>query len=145
MNKHYSIFVILLLIIYSCSEKPKLVMTSFKDIPQEIEGCSCYFSKDAKLYAKGNYCFASNFDSLAFISLNNKLTKLKLKSSERKPETFGDYDHKEVYENDTLKVYLDIKYKQKTESEVWKNTGTIKVENSNGEIIIRKFEGECGC
>jgi len=122
-----------------------LSLEHFKNIPADIEGCSCYFSETKERFKKNEYLFAADFDSVAFISVDKKLVKLKVVSTGRLPNSFGDYDHIDVYSNGTYKVTVDIKYKSNTAEEVWWNDGTITVESTDGRKLVKKFVGECGC
>ena len=122
-----------------------LSISDFKGIPEDIEGCSCYFSETDQKFKNGEYVFAANFDSIGFISINNKLIKLKLTSTGREPNTFGDNDHKDIYNSELYKVTLDIKYKSSNGEETWWNDGTITVESKEGQKVTKKFVGECGC
>ncbi len=118
---------------------------NFKNFPDEIDGCSCYFSPSQESFQRHEYLYVANFDSLAFISVDKKLIKLKLNSTTRGPETFGDTDHVEIYTGEDYKVTVDIKYKKSSGDETWFNTGTITIENKEGRKTSRTFYGECGC
>ena len=128
--------------------KPKIILDSFTDIPEEIKGCSCFYSESEEKHLKNEYFFVAGFDSAAFISIDNKLLKLKLVSTGRERHSFGDYDHTDVYKTDNYIVTLDIKYLKQEggdESESWWNTGTITIESKDGLKEIIKFFGGCGC
>lgn len=120
-------------------------LNSFNNIPPEIDGCSCYFSDTEEKFKQREYIFAAEFDSAGFISIDNKLVKLNLVSTTRKQGEFGNYDHTDVYGTDQYKVTIDIKYKKTTGEETWWNKGTITIENKDGQKIINKCVGECGC
>lgn len=122
-----------------------LVLDHFKDLPDEIEGCSCYFSETEERFKNKEYLFTSDMDSTAFISIDNKLVRLKMVSSTQEPNTAGGKDYSEVYSNGTLKVKVDVKYKNANGDETWWNDGTITVESTDGRRTSRKFVGECGC
>lgn len=123
----------------------ELSLDDFKGIPDEIDGCSCYFSETDQKFKDEEYLFAAGFDSTGFVSVNKKLVKLKLVSTEREPNTFGDHDHIDVYNSELYKVIVDIKYKKSSGDEVWWNDGTVTIESNHGEKITKKFVGECGC
>jgi hypothetical protein len=122
-----------------------LSLDHFKKVPEDIEGCSCYFSETEGKFKSNEYLFAANFDSVAYISLGKKLLKLKLLSTGRNPNTFGDKDHVDIYRNNNYKITVDIKYKKSTGEETWWNIGTITVEALDGRKIVKSFVGECGC
>lgn len=129
----------------SISTTSELSLDDFKGIPEEIDGCSCYFSETDQKFKDKEYLFAAGFDSIGFVSVNNKLVKLKLVSTEREPNTFGDHDHIDVYNSELYNVIVDIKYKKSSGEEVWWNDGTVTIESKEGEKVTRKFVGECGC
>ncbi len=118
----------------------------FTGFPDGIEGCSCAYSLSESDFRNKEYIFVSGFDSIAFVSFNHHLQKLKLVSSGRDPMTFGDYDHVDVYELGDIKVTVDVKYRGSPEEgeEVWINVGTIAIENNGGSKVL-DFYGSCGC
>ena len=117
----------------------------FKGFPEEIVGCSCYFSETNTNFKNEEFLFVADYDSIAFISVNKKKVKLKLVSTTREPNTFGNYNHTDIYKSELYKVTLDIKYKDSTGYEVWWNDGTLTIENKDGKKMTKKFVGECGC
>ena len=129
-------------------DKSEIALDSFTGIPQEIQGCSCYFSESEESRNEGEYLLLDGFDSVAFISINNSLLKLKLVSTGREPLSFGDYDHIDVYKADKYTITLDIKYKElpkDDEAEGWFNDGTIVIERNDGQKKVPKVIGFCGC
>lgn len=114
------------------------------NLPDEIEGCSCYFSETEELFNSRYYFFASDYDSLAFVLIDDEWIELELVSTEREPRTFGDYDHREIYSNDSYFVTIDMIYKSSSGDETWINTGTIEIE-TEGNKTVQEFIGECGC
>ena len=70
---------------------------------------------------------------------------MKLISTGRERNSFGDYDHVDVYKTDNYDVILDVKYLKHEGDEGWLNTGTITVESKDGLKEIIKFVGGCGC
>lgn len=119
-------------------------LTTSGNMPEDIDGCSCYFSETEELFESNLYFFASDYDSSGFIWIDNEWVKLKLQSSGRQPDTFGDYDHVDIYVNEFYKVTADIRYKNSSGDETWINTGTITIE-TDGDKTVKEFVGECGC
>lgn len=122
-----------------------LTIQSFSQFPSEIDGCSCYFSSTEKTFKQRQYILATNLDSLAFITIDNHPTKLKLIKSTAKPHAFTNFDHVEIFGNKDYNVTIDIKYKKSTDSEVWIDEGTITITRQDGQKLVTKFYGECGC
>jgi hypothetical protein len=153
----YLVFSLCILIFSACKNQKtgniekvndtKFTLNSFKKLPKEIDGCSCIFSKNEKEYAENNFVFASNFDSIAFVSINNKIVKLKLTSRTYKPNTVENEDYTCKYETKEYKVTIEIKADKtkKDAEESWWNKGLILIENKNGEKITQNFIGESGC
>lgn len=156
MDKKVSVLTsIICLLLSSCwhmnapkEDKPEILpitVQSFSNFPPEIDGCSCYFSANEKAFNQKQYIIVTNLDSLAFMTINNQLAKLKLISSGAEPNTFTDFNHVEVFGNEDYKITIDIKYKKSTDSEVWTDEGTITIARKDGQKLVTKFYGECGC
>lgn len=122
-----------------------LSLDDFKGIPEEIDGCSCYFSETDQKFENQEYLFVANFDSTGFVSVDKKLVKLKLISTEREPNTFGEDDHIDIYNSEHYNVTVDIKYKKSSGDETWWNDGTVTIESKDGQKLTKNFVGECGC
>ena len=144
----YIITGILFFAFSSCKkEKTELTINSFKKLPKEIEGCTCIFSKTEKDYELKEYVFASNFDSIAFVSINNTIIKLKLKNKVYKPNTVENEDYTCKYETEEYKVTIEIKAdtNKPDSDETWWNKGLLIIENKDGRKITQEFVGESGC
>lgn len=127
------------------SQGIKFSLDNFKKIPDEIDGCACYFSANEQSFKNREYVYAAGYDSIAFVSINHKFIKLRMISSERNPDSFGDNDHIEIYKSKDFKVTVDIRYLESSGEETWRNTGTITIETESGQKFFKKFIGECGC
>ena len=131
----------------SKSTQTGINLTVLKEIPAEIDGCSCIFSETENKFKAQEYLIATNLDSIAYISINHNIIKLKLIEKKIDSNSKEDEDLTEVFGNEKYKVTIEIK-KDKTKSvgdEVWWNIGSIKIENKNGESQTKKFVAECGC
>ncbi len=122
-----------------------ITVQNFSQFPSEIDGCSCYFSSNKEAFNQKKYIIVTNLDSLAFMTINNQKTRLKLISSGVEPNTFTNFNHVEVFGNKEYKVIIDIKYQKNTDSEVWIDEGTITITRKDGQKLVTKFYGECGC
>lgn len=81
---------------------PKL--TSIDEFPDEIDGCSCYFSKDSSDFKNHKYLYIDNYYSgTAFVKINNEIIKIDLED-----KTKSDFEVEIIFETD-----------EKTSSEVW--------------------------
>lgn len=70
-------------------------------------------SETEQKFKKEEYIFVSSFDSIGFVSIDNKFIKLKLIFTAREPNTFGEIDHVDIYRSELYKVKVDIKEKNK--------------------------------
>ena len=141
-------FTIIFVIIYSCNkpfkDNSKIKLDNFKAIPTEINGLVCYYSQTKDKFKKDEYLFACNSDSIAFISVNQKMLQLKLTYTTRLPGTFTDNDHTDVYSNGKYKVTVVTNYDDSIGEDNWWNKGTITVESKNEDKETDKFIGVCG-
>ena len=144
----YTIIGILIFAFFSCkNDKTEFSLNSFIRLPKEIDGCSCIFSKTEKDYQQKEYVFASDFDSIAFVSVNNKIIKLKLISRTNQPNTFDNENYTCKYNTEDYKIIIEIKAdKTKPDSdETWWNKGLLIIEDKDGRKITQEFVGESGC
>jgi len=127
------------------STAAELSLDDINGLLSEIDGCSCYFSETEEKFKNKQFVFATDLDSTGFIAVENKLVKLKQISTTREPDTFGTNDHVDVYSSENYKVTVSIKYKHSNGDETWWNEGTLTIETKDGQKVIKKFVGECGC
>ncbi|MGJ8660923.1 MAG: hypothetical protein ACSHXL_02705 [Bacteroidota bacterium] len=122
-----TILFLLLFVFYSCEAQN---LTKINGFPEEIEGCSCYFSESKEDFNNNKYIYLDQYYSgLAFISIDGKLIQIDLEV-----EAKTDY---------TVEIEFDKEFQNGDET-FWK-TGTIKVKLKDGTILSKKFVGECGC
>src|SRR5690606_7927165 len=126
-------------------EKGNIKMTSFRGLPPQLEGCSCYFSKSETDFKRDRYFFASGPDSIAYISINKKPVQLRritnpVSSKENKPAEL-----EETYSNKVYTVKIKLHTEGKSGDEVLWYTGKLKLFFK--EVEVREFSvfGECGC
>ncbi len=160
MNYGITIFLFISsLLILSCQSEEKQAQTnnntlkelhedslSFRlqpidDIPAEIEGCSCYFSKDSIAFKKKRHLFVDNFEDLAFIQVNKELVRLK----RIKTEEYSDFSVKSDYTDENYTLTIKVYEGESSGEETWMNWGEIWVKNKAGEKYYTRFYGECGC
>lgn len=118
-----------------------LTIELFSEFPEEVKGCSCYFSIDSTAFKKNQYIYISDFDKTSFIKVNGELTK------------FTKSDSKEVddktkivsYKSDKYNATIELKDGIKNGDETQLKTGAITVTDKKGAKVTKKFYGECGC
>lgn len=130
----------------SKSVQPSITIQSFSKLPPEIDGCNCIFSRNEKDLKDGKFIFTSSMENnIAYMTINDSLVKFKLKSSGTEPNTFTNFNHKEVFFNNDYIITIDVKHIKNADSEVWVDKGTITIVRKDGQKLITKFYGECGC
>ena len=118
----------------------KIILESFSTFPPEIDGCSCYFSKDSIAFSKEEYIFANDFAETSFLKINGKfikftqITKIDMKTYE-----------KVKYQSEEYEMNLEVKQGKQNGEETTLQSGKIKVKDKKGNEIETKFYGECGC
>ena len=138
--------IILLSILYSVQlhaqdtllEK-KIQLEAFSSFPNEIDGCSCYFSISQEKLKKEEYIFVNDFASLAFVKMEGKLIQFELQNHDKKHKIY-------YYVHDDYKMKVEIKMikKKKTEYETVVVKGIITIESKKGQTK-QAFIGDCGC
>jgi hypothetical protein len=151
-NKYLStiLIAVLLTLLLACrqgnsdktiEQRANLTIDTFSTAPPEIDGCSCYFSRDSLEFKRGEYVYVNDFAQTSFLRINGVLTK------------FTQTEFKEVNKTKTLAKAKSDEYEMTIEvfdgrqngDETSLKTGTIKVTDKNGKIITMTFYGECGC
>ena len=107
--------------------------------PAEVNGCSCYFSKNKEDFEKEKYVYIDDYGNNAFLKIDGKTVKIEMKEGDFDPDNFS-----KVIKNDDFTVTIQGKKVNELE-EVMMFEGTMTVENKNGEKTITSIYGECGC
>ena len=123
----------------------EIMITSIDQLPDDIEGCACYLSKDDSTFNNGEYIFASNNDRICYMSVNNKLNRFRMTETNHEPFTFKDCDVIESYSNEQYDVKINSHFEDSTSYESWMFNGDILIKRKDGEEATVKFVGVCGC
>ncbi|HOF16813.1 MAG TPA: hypothetical protein PLF32_08365 [Bacteroidales bacterium] len=115
----------------------KIHLESFSDLPDEIDGCSCYFSISQEDLESERYIFVNDFAALAFVKIEGKLIRFELQNHDEKRNIYY-----YIHNDDTMKVEIIKKITNKDEAVVIQ--GLITISTVKG-CIKQKFTGECGC
>ena len=107
--------------------------------PAEVNGCSCYFSKNEEDFQAEKYIYIDDYGNSAFLKIDGKTVKIKMEEGDFDPDNFS-----KIIKNDDITVTIQGK-KVKALEEVMRFEGTMTVENKNGEKTITPIYGECGC
>lgn len=131
---------LLSVLLISCADEKAITVDRFRDFPEEIDGCACYFSANKEDFIEGNYIYADTYHENAYISINGKMIQFTLKS------------YTDIEENYWVKRYTNEKYEVTLESkeiwrvdETWQQKGTMTIKSKNGKTIKETIYGECGC
>lgn len=131
----------------SCYGKQEaLKLDKFKDIPKDMEGCTCTFSATAKELDSGSYLAVSDFDSSVKISVAGKSELLRRVGSNM-PGADSLAPVIDTYANDRymliMKMHVDRDRWEETETIDF--SGEMEVRNKDGAIFKSKITGNCGC
>ncbi|WP_338789864.1 hypothetical protein [Bernardetia sp. MNP-M8] len=127
-------------------EEPAFSIDTFSDFPPEIDGCSCYFSKNEADFKGGKkYSYMDNYEKIAFVKIDGVLVKFVQTNSEMVTETH--YKNTYKSENATHNYTLETETERESQNgdETFLYTGTLKVTNQEGKSVKESFIGECGC
>ncbi len=113
---------------------------TFKDFPEGVDGCSCYFSTDKTEFEKPNYVYVDDYDKHAYVSINGKMTKFTLVTA----DTASEKTILKVFANDQYEVTIYGKQVSQMD-ETWQYEGTMVVKEIDGKSISKTIYGECGC
>ena len=107
--------------------------------PAEVNGCSCYFSKNKEDFDQEKYIYIDDYGNNAYLKIDGKTVKIKMKEGDFDPDNFS-----KVIENEEISVTIQGKKVNELE-EVMMFEGTMTVENKKGQKTITPMYGECGC
>ncbi len=113
---------------------------TFSTFPSEIDGCACYFSNDETEFKNRKYIYADDYSNNAFVSINGIMTKFVLSKS----DTLPDNHSIKLFSNGMYEIVVDIKQVGQID-ETFQQKGTMTLKPKNGQAIIKRIYGECGC
>ncbi|WP_158827127.1 hypothetical protein [Mucilaginibacter lacusdianchii] len=114
-----------------------VTLQSFKILPSEVEGCSCYFYASEKDQKSEKYLLVNDYANTAFIMLNGKLEKFLLKFHDEKINKY-------VYKHGVDLLEVKVTKWKKSGYEESTVKGIIKL-TKKGYTIQKSFIGSCGC
>ena len=110
--------------------------------PEEIEGCSCYFSATRQEFVRQNYIYTDDFQKNAFLKINGELVKFNL--TEKSQNNDGNKLNIS-FKNEDYTVEINGETVEKGEIETQLYKGKITIRNKTGKTLVKNFYGECGC
>lgn len=112
-------------------------LDSFVKIPDEIDGCGCYFYLSTEDEQSRRFIFVNDFANVAFVSINRNIEKFELKKHDEKSNLYW-------YSNGVFDLKVAITKKTTKEYETTYMEGEISL--SKGSRTVSKFfTGTCGC
>lgn len=109
----------------------------FSDFPNEIDGCSCYFSISQADLKKGLYILVNDFANLAFVKIEGKIIRFELLNHDVNSNIYHYIYH-------DFKMEVEIIERKKVADEIVLIKGMITL-TAKGKEAKQKFIGECGC
>lgn len=124
----------------SMKDLPEFTLTSFSDFPEEIEGCSCYFSMTKNAFGDQQYIYAgTSLDSIGYIKKQGDWVKLIQQPVQQL--------HDSVMiqaQNDSIMLRIRA-VKDSSAYETIQYKGELKVTKFDQEVFSGEIYGECGC
>jgi hypothetical protein len=118
-----------------------LRIDTFSTFPDEIDGCSCYFSNDSTEFEQGKYIYMNDYAEVSFMKINGILTKFTQTEFKEKDKTTV----VAKFISDKYDFTIEVKRGKQNGEETTLQSGTIKLYDKNGKTVSVTFYGECGC
>jgi hypothetical protein len=118
-----------------------LRIDTFSTFPDEIDGCSCYFSNDSTEFEQGKYIYMNDYAEISFMKINGILTKFTQTEFKEKDKT----TFVAKFISDKYNLTIEVKRGKQNGEETTLQSGTIKLIDKKGKTITTTFYGECGC
>ena len=105
-------------------------ITSFTEIPKEIDGCSCAYSFTQKDLDEGRFIYVDDYHmQWGFIGVEGEVIKIDLNDTL----------------DDTYAIQIMIESEERIDSELIQEKGVIEVTNKENQKVEVHYIGECGC
>lgn len=112
-------------------------LNTFTKLPNDVEGCVCYFYLSRLDEAKSKYIMTEIFAQIAYVSINGKMQKFKLVNF--KDKAFY------IYSNGDYTLRVEFKVRAKKDDEDFKVIGVLKMYKAQKLLVKKNIFGECGC
>ncbi|MFK7787680.1 MAG: hypothetical protein AB8B56_21340 [Crocinitomicaceae bacterium] len=119
---------------------PTVDVAVYVEYPEGIDGCACYFGRNATELSEARYIFMTNYDKKAYMKLDGEMREFDLISS-------TDLEDGRLMETWKNKNYNMVVKSKETGSidETWQRIGTINIKPKNKDATMIGVVGECGC
>lgn len=112
-------------------------LDTFNNVPDEVDGCACYFYLSQQDESNEKYIFINDYANLGFVSINGKLEEFELISHNKKGRTY-------TYSNRDYKLKIIITKESAMDVEATRMKGKIVLSKGNS-YISKEITGFCGC
>lgn len=122
----------------------KLSIDTFTEIPQEIAGCSCFYSIDSTEFKQLKYIYVSDFNELSYMKINGKILQFKQTNQNRKED--GTLEITATC--NPYKLFISVKSisgENEQNEEYSREVGTIVIKDDKGNSVTKTLYGSCGC
>ncbi|MDB5156164.1 MAG: hypothetical protein JWR50_871 [Mucilaginibacter sp.] len=119
--------------------KDSIRLNRFTQLPNDVQGCVCYFFLSKTDEIKKKYIMTEIFAQIAYVSINNKIQKFNLINF--KDKVFYTYSNSDK----TYTLRVEFKNKIKKDAEDFNVVGVLIIYKGQKVIIKRDIVGECGC
>jgi hypothetical protein len=128
----------------SGNSSSSLNIDTFTEIPQDIAGCSCYYSNDSTEFVQSKYIYVSDFNELSYVKINGKLLQFKQTKLNRKND--GTLEITARHNNYEMFITVkNISGEGEQEEERSREAGTLTIKDDKGNSVSKSFYGMCGC
>lgn len=121
-------------------QQSKLIISlnTFTNLPDEIQGCACYFYLTKRDEKRGEYIFVNDFAQISYISINGKLEKFNLINHSDNDDIF-------LYSNGLYLLKIELLDKKGDGNEGFSTKGVLTLKKGKDTLLKKNFIGDCGC
>ncbi len=109
--------------------------------PDEIDGCSCYSSRNQDELKKREYIYMDDYVDNAFMNISGRIESFRLIKSDTLASSESS---KETWTNERFELIIETEQIGQIE-ETWQHKGKLTLKSNDGAIIEKEIYGECGC
>lgn len=154
MKKNSLIQFAIILLFYSCNftdradkktesmnkKDSDIILQTFTELPDAIDGCACLFAEDNKAFKNGEYLYADNMQTAGFVKIGDEMVQVTLDESDNS----SDIRILTTGKNEDIEVKLDIRKSDQLDYQ-GSYFGTLEVKTKDGRKYKKTVFGECGC
>ena len=119
----------------------KIEIQVFDEWPEEIQGCSCYSSRNQSEFEKNQFIYVNNYEDLTLMQINGQVHRFTKTKEER---LSSDTHYRQTFKSDDFELIIETKQVSRSD-ETFQHEGTLILKATQGEVVELKIYGECGC